>query len=124
MTNQITKYSHVVTALSPEAATEVRDLILTSHDRNPYDVLKAALIERISLSKCRKIYQLLHVEELGDRKPPQFLRRLQQLSGNSESDVLRKLFLQRLSSHVQVGLLSLPRKTLCRWYDGASRVSP
>ena len=76
MINQITKYSHVVTALSPETAAEVRDLILTSQDRNPYDVLKSALIERVSLSKCRKIHQLLHVEELGDRKPPQFLRRL------------------------------------------------
>lgn len=112
ITTQNTKYSHVVAALSPEAATEVRDLILTPPDANSYDVLKAALIERVSLSKRRKIHQLLHEEELGDRKPSQLLRRLQQLSGNSGSDLLRELFLQRLPSHVQVGLLSHPGKPL------------
>ena len=84
---------------------------LTPPDGNPRDVLKATLIERVFLSKRCKIHQFLHAEQLGDRKPSQLLRRLQQLSGNSESD-LRELFLQRLPSHVQVGLLSHPGKPL------------
>ena len=112
ITTQITKYSHVVAALSPEAATEVRDLILTPQDGNPYDVLEAALIERVSLSKRRKIHQFLHAKELGDRKPSQLLRQPHQLSGSSESDLFRELFLQRLPSHVQVELLSHPGKPL------------
>ncbi|XP_028412501.1 uncharacterized protein LOC114535338 [Dendronephthya gigantea] len=112
ITVQHTKYSHVIAALSPEAATEVRDLILTPPDANPYDVLKAALTERVSLSKRRKLHQVLHAEELGDRKPSQLLCQLQQLSGITDSDLLRELFLQRLPSNVQVGLLSHPGKPL------------
>ena len=71
ITLQCTKFAHVVAALSPEAATEFRDLILTPPSTNPFDVLKAILTERASLSKRRKIQQLLHAEELGDRKPSQ-----------------------------------------------------
>ncbi|CAB4043658.1 gag-pol poly, partial [Paramuricea clavata] len=62
MTSQGTKFAHVVAALSPEAATEVRDLILTPPSTNPFDVLKATLTERVSLSKRRKIQQLLQAE--------------------------------------------------------------
>lgn len=112
ITAQKTKFSHVVAALSPEAATEVRDLVLSPPATNPFDVLKASLTERVSLSKRQKIQQLLHAEELGDRKPSQLLRRLQQLYGNSDGDLLRELFLQRLPSNVQVGLLSHPDKSL------------
>ncbi len=65
ITVQNTKYSHVVAALSPEAATEVHDLILNPPETNPHETL----IERVSLSKRSKIHQLLHAEELGDRKP-------------------------------------------------------
>ena len=110
--SQGTKFAHVVAALSPEAASEVRDLILTPPATNPFDILKASLTERVSLSKRRKIQQLLHAEELGDRKPSQLLRRLQQLHGNSDSDILRELFLQRLPATVQIGLLSHPDKPL------------
>ncbi|CAB4031903.1 Hypothetical predicted protein, partial [Paramuricea clavata] len=79
MISQGTKFAHIVAASSTKAATEVRDLILTPPSTNPFDVLKATLTERVSLSKRRKIQQLLQAEELGDPKSSQLLRRLQQL---------------------------------------------
>ena len=112
ITSQDTKFAHVVAALSPEAATEVRDLIVTPPATNPFDVLKETLTKRVSVSKRRKIQQLLHTEELGDRKPSQLLRRLQQLHGTPGNELLRELFLQRLPSDVQIGLLSHPDKPL------------
>jgi hypothetical protein len=66
----------------------------------------------VSLSKRRKIQQLLHAEELGDPKSSQLLRRLQQLHGTSGKELLRELFLLRLPSNVQIGLLSHPDKPL------------
>ena len=103
---QSSKFFHVVAALSPMAAREVRDIILSPPTTNPFDVLKVSITERMSLSKAGKIQQFLHAEELGDRKPSQLFRRLLRLYDNSRSNLFRELFLQRLPSSVQVGLLS------------------
>ena len=43
--SQRTMYQHVVGSLSPEIATEVRDLLLKPPETQPYDALKKMLIE-------------------------------------------------------------------------------
>ena len=66
---QRTKFDHIVASLSPEFATEVRDLILHPPTENPYDTLKEQLIRRTTLSEQCKLQQLFSTEDLGDRKP-------------------------------------------------------
>ena len=109
ITLQKTKYDYVVASLSPEYATEVRDLILTVPD-HPYDTLKRQLIQRTCLPEQRRIHRLVHSLELGDHKPTQLLRRMQQLLGSSataaEGPLLRELFLQRLPANVRLVLAS------------------
>ncbi|XP_062512696.1 uncharacterized protein LOC134188548 [Corticium candelabrum] len=68
--------------LSPEFAMEVRDHFLKLPTENPYDVLKAKLIKLATASEQRKLQQLISGKELGNRKPTQLLRRLQQLLRN------------------------------------------
>ena len=79
ITQQKTKFDYIVASLSPEYATEVRDLILRPPDVRPYDTLREQLVRRTAASERRCLQQLLTTEELGDRKPSQLLRRMQQL---------------------------------------------
>ena len=84
VTAQKTRFDYIVSSLNPELATEVRDLILKLPADRPYDILKAELIKRTATSEQRKLQLLISGEELGDRKPTQLLRRLQQLMGNKQ----------------------------------------
>ena len=110
ITAQRTMFDYVVASLSPEFATEIRDLILRPPAENPYDTVKAQLTKRTAASEQRRLQQLFSTEELGDRKPTQLLRRLQQLAGDTpglpDGKFLRELFLQRLPSNVRMVLAS------------------
>ena len=110
ITSQKTKYEYVVASLSPEFATQVRDLILRIPDTTPYDTLKRQLITRTALPEQRRLQQLLSSTELGDQRPTQLLRRMQQLLGGEMADadgkLLRELFLQRLPDNVRMVLAS------------------
>ena len=69
------------------------------------------MVEHIAASEQNPIKELLCVEELGDRKPSQLLRRMQQLLGEKLSKIddsfVRQLFLQRLFTNVQMVLASM-----------------
>lgn len=107
ITSERTKFDHIIASLAPEYAQEVRDLLLSPPTSSPYTTLKTKLIERTAASEQRRLQQLFHAEELGDRKPTQLLRRMQQLMGEQSSGLpdnsfLRQLFLQRLPSNVRM----------------------
>ncbi|XP_046860717.1 uncharacterized protein LOC124453935 [Xenia sp. Carnegie-2017] len=103
ITSQKTKYAYVVGSLQPEIAQEVRDIILHPPARDPYDILRRELIHRTSTSEQQRLHQLLTGEELGDRKPSQLLRKMEQLLGTQTlpPSIMKQLFIQRLPTNVQ-----------------------
>lgn len=128
ITRSITKFQHVV-SMQPEVVTEIRDLVLNPPAEEPYERLKDALIARVTASEEKRLHQLLHEEQLGDRKPSQLLRRLQQLLGNQRMDVkmMRQLFTQRLPQHIRVVLAAsddIPLDALAQLADKMLEVSP
>lgn len=110
---EASRSNYVVGSLSHEYATEVRDLILAPPEDTPYDVLKEQLVQRTAASDQRRLQQLFNTEQLGDRKPTQLLRRMNQLLGDNAAGTaaafLRELFLQRLPANVRMVLTSTPQ---------------
>lgn len=102
ITADATKFGHVTAVLEPQYALQVRDIIVNRPETNAYETLKRELVKRLSSSQEQKIRRLLESEEMGDRKPSQFLRHLQGLAGTSVTEpVVRTLWLGRLPNHVQ-----------------------
>ena len=103
ITNQDTKFHHIVACLPPEVAVDIRDLIINKPPDNAYDELKNTLIKRTTASRTKRSQQLLSAEELGDSKPSQLLRRFEQLLDGTSSDhpLIREVFLQRLPGNVR-----------------------
>ena len=106
-----TKFDHVIASLSPESASEVRDLILSPPSSQPYDELRRQLIQRTSQSERRRLQTLLGTHDFGDLTPTRLLRKMRQLQGdaaeNADGPLFRELFLQRLPVNIRVVLASL-----------------
>lgn len=109
ITSDVTKFNYVIGHLDNQYSREIKDIIISPPATNKYDKLKTELIKRLTASKEKKIKQLLMHEELGDRKPSQFLRHLQSLAGSTvPDDLLRTMWVTRLPHGIQTVLAGQP----------------
>lgn len=107
VTSDTTKFYFVTTQLEPNYALQVKDIITNPPETNKFEKLKDELIKRLSASQEKRIQQLLIHEELGDRKPSQFLRHLQNLAGPSgASDFVKSIWTSRLPRNIQTVIAS------------------
>ncbi|XP_039313041.1 uncharacterized protein LOC120359500 [Solenopsis invicta] len=118
-----TKFGYALTAIGPRYTAEVRDIVLNPPEERAYEILKAELIKRLSSSQEHKTRRLLEHEEIGDRKPSQFLRHLRSLAGNVVGDkVLRTIWLSRLPAHIQPHLVTRTEDSLDQVADIADTI--
>lgn len=103
ITQEETKFNHVLAQLEWRFANEVDDIIANPPTENPYTQLKNELIRRLSASQAQRFRQLVGEEELNGRTPSQFLRHLRSLAGPTpvQDDILCTLWMQRLPAQVQ-----------------------
>lgn len=74
VTLEATKFSHILGALDPIHAKEIRDIVFKPPTTDPYTFLRAELIKILSTTQEQKTRRLLEHEETGgDHKPTQFL---------------------------------------------------
>ncbi|XP_011259994.2 uncharacterized protein LOC105253581 [Camponotus floridanus] len=123
ITTDATKFGYAIIALGSKYSVEVRDVIINPPAEQAYETLRAELIKRLSLSQEHKTRRLLEHEEIGDRKPSQFLRHLRALAGNVVGDgILRTVWLSRLPAHIQPHLVTRTADTLDQLADIADAI--
>lgn len=120
VTDEATKFYHILATLDRQYAAEIEDVLTGPPD---YSKLKAELIKRLSVSKENKVKQLLTHEQLGTRKPSQFLRHLQHLAGpDIPSDFVRTIWTSRLPTSLQPIVASQPTLAIDALAELADRV--
>jgi hypothetical protein len=111
ISNELTQFYHVISQLDEKYVAEVDD-IYSPPPRDPYTTLKTELIKRLCPSKDQRTRQLFEFEEMGDRKPSQFLRNLISLAPDIPNDYLRILWTSRLPTNIRTILAGLPEVEL------------
>jgi len=113
ITQDDTKFHHVVAVLDENSARRVATLLSTPPATGKYDALKTKLLERCGLSELTRAQQLLHLDGLGDRRPTDLLAHMQALRGTMDLEVLfRALFLEQLPQDIRVNLAASPIKQI------------
>ncbi|XP_063241138.1 uncharacterized protein LOC134541555 [Bacillus rossius redtenbacheri] len=124
ITADSTKFHYVAGNLDSRYATEVRDILTQPPATGKYERLRTELVKRLSASQARKTKQLLETEEMGDRRPSQFLRHLRGLAGTAiPDDLLRSLWLGRLPSPTQAILAMQTNASLDALADLADAIA-
>jgi len=118
VTSKKTKLNYVISQLEYRHAAEVEDIIRTPLADEPYTTLKTELVRCLS-SWDQRVRQLMTHEEMGDRKPSQFLWHLRSLAPNVPDDFLRSIWSSRLPPHIQTILAGQAEGNL----DAASQLA-
>ncbi|KAF8773824.1 hypothetical protein HNY73_016447 [Argiope bruennichi] len=124
ITNDLTKYNHLIATIDPETLSAVADILLAPPDTNKYDALKARLIAEFSASENEQIRRLLSELHLGADKPSQLLRKMRELGGGTDikDDFLKTLWLQKLLMQEILSISSEPRDNLANMADKIAEV--
>ncbi|XP_070158995.1 uncharacterized protein [Polyergus mexicanus] len=123
VTQDEAKYAYVLSKIEPRQAREIKDVITHPPAHHKYEAIKKALIQRLTDSHETRIKQLLEREELGDRRPSQFLRHLSTLAGTTvPNELLRTLWLGRLPQHMQAILATRNNDNLEEVAEQADRI--
>jgi hypothetical protein len=119
VTNERTMFNYIISQLDHRHAAEVEDVLTSPPADQPYQKLKTELVQRLSTSREKRVRQLFMYEEMGDRKPSQFLRHLKSLAPEVPDDFLRSIWANRLPPHIQAILAGQSEGSL----DSASQLA-
>ena len=105
ITEQKTKFNHVLAILDSKTAERAMDIIAAPGD-TAYDDLKARLTGAFSLSDPEKAARLLDMTGLGDQTPSQLIDRMLMLvpARQDPGFLVRELFMRQLPTDVRAHL--------------------
>lgn len=107
ISQDVTKYFHVVTALDAATTTRAMALLEAPPAVGKYDALKALLLRLFELSELEKADRLLSLNGLGDSKPSDLMERMLAVLGSADPSFLfAHIFLRQLPAPVRTALAS------------------
>lgn len=110
-TSDQAKYNAVIAKLGKEAIRQVTDVLTAPPADNKYSYLKEKLLGIYEESESRQIQKLIGEMELGEQKPTQLLRRMQDLArGKVGDETLKVLWLNLLPASAR-GILAVTETT-------------
>jgi hypothetical protein len=100
----VTRYYHVLAALSVDSVRLVRHVLHDDTGPESYTRLRASLLASHSLSNYQKMERMMRLPPLGDRKPSVMLAEMLEFcpAGEATTEVFAFLFLQRLPREIRV----------------------
>lgn len=116
ITTEHRRYTHLLASLTPDIIQQVSDLVQNPPDEaRLYTVFKEKLLHRLTPNEEQRIASLLYHTEMGDRKPSEFYRHMEQLVGQSNEigrNTIRKLFINRLPKSIERSLILLENQPI------------
>ncbi|GFT13170.1 retrovirus-related Pol polyprotein from transposon 297 [Nephila pilipes] len=102
ITIEITKFTHIISALQLEELDIVGDIILNPPAEKPYTTLRNRLSSQYADSEEQRLRDLISGMQLSDSKPSRLLLEIRCKAENRMTEeLLKSLFLQRLTTYVQ-----------------------
>ncbi|XP_047030497.1 uncharacterized protein LOC124637840 [Helicoverpa zea] len=101
------KYQVLISKLPPDAVEQVTQILVDPPEKNKYETLKNKLIFIYQESEERQVKKLIGEMELGDQKPSQLLRKMQDLArGRVNNETLIVMWQKHLPNSVR-GVLAV-----------------
>ena len=106
ITQENTKYSYLVAALDEDSAIKVGDFLDNPPEEERYTKLKDRLTQKLVLSEQERADKLLHLGQLGDRRPSQLMTEVLALCGTDHGlcFIAKQAFLQALPLEVRLAM--------------------
>lgn len=105
ITQDVTKYFHVVSALDASTTARAMALLEAPPANGKYDALKTFLLKLFELSELEKADRLLSLNGLGDGKPSELMERMLAVLGAADPSFLfAHIFLRQLPAPVRTAL--------------------
>ena len=121
ITSQMSKYNLVVIALDSDTIDGVLDLLEQPPESDPYDQLKARLVQSFKMSKVEKIKRALEFPPLADENPIKLADKIMALTREaSGEDFAKAVFMLKLPDGVRKTMWSEP---LASWPEMKARAS-
>lgn len=115
------KYNTVISNIDSATLVHVSDIVLNPPQTNKYETVRKRLIENFTDSEQKRLKRLLSEIELGDKRPSQLLREMQNLAPHLDKQIVQQLWLQRLPASIQA-ILSTSSEDIQKLAEMADKI--